>query len=98
MVRLLMAHLCQAAGLQLQETDYAREPKLGEYIHLASQDPLNPPGRVRLLLGSREEVRKVYATLQDQTVQVGSDYIGIDVCNDLEEELKLPGNGRRGRA
>ena len=97
-VRRLMDHLIQTAGLQLQETDYAREARLGEYIHLATQDAMHPPGRVRLLLGSRDDVRKVYAALDGQTLQVGQDLVGIAVSNDVEEARGLPGNGRRGRA
>ncbi|CAK0806073.1 unnamed protein product, partial [Prorocentrum cordatum] len=97
-VRRLMDHLIQSAGLQLQETDYDREARLGEYIHLATQDAMHPPGRVRLLLGPRDDVRKVHAALDGQTLQVGQDLVGIAVSSDVEDARGLPGNGRPGRA
>ena len=53
-LRLLMTHVCQATGLQLQETDYSQTPAAGEYIHLASQDADAPAGRLRVLLNSAE--------------------------------------------
>ena len=97
-VRLLMQHLVQSVGLQVVETDYGRDPKIGEFIRLASKDTTAPAGRVRLLLASRDEVRKVFAALHGQTIQVGQDYVGIEVANDAEDAQRRPGNGRGGRA
>ena len=45
---LLMQHVISATGLQLQETDYGREPRVGEYIHLATQNRSAPPGKLRV--------------------------------------------------
>ena len=56
-----------------------------------------PPGRVRLLLSGEDDVRRVYAGLHGQTLQVGADLIGIAVANDAVEALRRPGNGRRGQ-
>ena len=84
--------------VSLKETDYARHPKPGEFIHLASQDTSAPPGRMRVLLTSAEEVRRLYTALHGQVVQVGSDRISVVVSNDLVDSRGVPGNGRRGRA
>ena len=97
-VRRQRDHLIQTADLQLQDTDYGREARLRDYVHLATQDAMHPPGRVRLLLGSRDDARKVYAALDGQTLRVGQDLVGIAVSNGMEEALGLLGNGRRGRA
>ena len=92
-----MTHVCQATGLQLQETDYSRTPAAGEYIHLASQDADAPAGRLRVLLNSAEEVRRLYNALHGQTVQVGQDRVGITVTNDVLDSRGVPGNERRNR-
>eukprot|EP00959_Pyramimonas_sp_CCMP1952_P116501 2434909-Pyramimonas_sp.AAC.1 len=92
-----MNHLVNVTGLNLTETVYARDPRAGEYVHLATQDAAAPPGRVRLLLSSAADVRRVYAALDGQTLQVGQDLIGIAVVNDAVEETRRPGNGRRGQ-
>ena len=72
---LLMQHVISATGLQLQETDYGRAPRTGEYIHLATQHSSAPPGKLRVLLSSAEEVRRLYNALHGQTVQVGLDKV-----------------------
>ena len=94
-LRLLMTHVCQATGLSLRETDYSQAPRTGEYIHLASQDPAAPPGRLRLLLQDLEAVRRVRAALHGQTLQVGTDRIGIEIANDYLDSASVPGNGQR---
>ena len=92
---LLMRHVVTATGLQLQETDYGRAPKVGEFIHLATQDSSAPPGRLRVLLSSAEEVRRLHNALHEQTVQVGADKVGVVVENDLLTGQGVPGNGLR---
>ena len=92
-----MDHLGTTTGLDLKETDYSREPRVGEFIHLASKDSAAPPGRMRLLLRDAEAVRKVYAALHGQSVQVGQDMVGIEVCNDVVAAAGVAGNGQRGR-
>ena len=93
-----MAHVIGATGLQLKETNYQEDPKIGEFIHFASKDSTAPPGKLRLLLASDEDVRKVYAALHGQTIMVGRDRVGIVVGNDLVDSRAVPGNGQRGRA
>jgi hypothetical protein len=92
-IKALMNHLVNATGLVLKETSYQGNPQLGEYIHLATTDPSAPPGKVRILLSSKQEVEKVYATLQGQTIQVGRDQVGISVCNDIIDGAAISGNG-----
>eukprot|EP00959_Pyramimonas_sp_CCMP1952_P472480 9500105-Pyramimonas_sp.AAC.1 len=64
-----MAHACTATGISLTETDYSRDPREGEFVHLASKDPAAPPGRLRLLLPGAEAVRRIRAALHGQTIQ-----------------------------
>jgi hypothetical protein len=92
---LLMQHVTNATGITIAETDYARAPRTGEYIHLASQDATAQPGKLRLLLASAEEVRRVYNALDGQTLRVGNDRVGIKVSNDLIDGRRVPGNGLR---
>lgn len=92
---LLMQHAISVTGLQLQETDYGRAPRIGEYIHLAIQNSSAPPGKLRVLLSSGEEIRRLYNALHGQTVQVGADKVGVVVGNDLLDGQCVPGNGLR---
>ena len=41
-MKLLMDHLVAATGLNLTETDYARYPRTGEYVHMATKDSSAP--------------------------------------------------------
>ena len=92
---LLMQHVAHSTGLAIQETDYTRAPKVGEYVHLASQDPTAPPAKLRVLLGSADDVRRLYNALHGQTLQVGNDRVGIVVGNDLIDGQRVPGNELR---
>ena len=92
---LLMQHVVSATGLARAETDYSRAPRVGEFVHLASQDPSAPPGKLRVHLGSADEVRKLYNALHGQTVMVGSDRVGILVGNELVDGWRVPGNELR---
>ena len=91
----LMNHLTASSGLQVQAAKDPTGPRKGEYVHLASVDPSAPPGRLRLYLGSQDDVRKVFNALHGQAIQAGADYIAIEVTNDLSNSLQ--GNGSRGR-
>jgi hypothetical protein len=94
---LLVQHLATATGIVLQETDYSKDPKAGDFIHLATKDPFAKPGTMRLILGSNAEALKVYQSLHGQTVQVGSDLVGIEVVNDVINSVATPGNRARNR-
>ena len=96
-LKLLITHLSSATGIALVEADPARGLREVSYVHLASQDPSAPPGRLRMLLRDADEVRRVYAALHGQTIQVGQDTIAIEITNDLYEAARLPGNAQRGR-
>ena len=71
------------------EAGNGNSPKLGEFVHLASVDPAAPPGRLRLFLRSEDEVRKFYAPLHGQTVQVGQDLVAIEISNDIINAASL---------
>ena len=92
---ILMQHVMQASGLNIKETDYARAPKVGEYIHLATQDITAPLGKMKVLLSSEDDVRRLYNALHGQTIAVGSDTVGIVVGNELIDGQTVPGNGQR---
>jgi len=91
----LMQHATQSTGISLIETDYKRAPRAGEFIHLAAQDSSEKPGKLRVLLNTADEVRKLHNALHGQTVQVGDDKIGIVVGNDLIDGQQVPGNRLR---
>ena len=93
----IMAHACKATGCNVKEASKSTAPKAGEYVHLASVDPTAPPGRLRLFLNSEEEVRKFYAALHGQTVQVGRDLIAIELAIDMIQLQPLPGTAQRRR-
>ena len=95
MLKLVMQHVCSQTGLSIVETDYSREPRTGEYVHMARKDISAPPGRLQLRLASLEEVRKVKAALHGQTVQVGTDLIGFKIANDRLDAEGIPGGALR---
>ena len=90
-----MAHVCQAIGIVLNATQGDLPPKLGEFYHVASRDCYAQPGRVQLLLRSPEEAKRVHDAFHGQTVQVGVDYVAIEVSNDALNAASLTGKGRR---
>ena len=96
-LRHLLQHALQYTDLHLTETAPGQEQKLGEFLHLASHDPSAPPGRLRVLLATDAEVRKLRSALHGQHIQVGNDKIGIRVCNDFLDSRATPGNGGGGR-
>ena len=96
-LRRLMVHACTVTGFNIKEAADGRSPKIGEFVHLASVDAAAPPGRLRLFLGSEEEVRKFHMALHGQTVQVGQDRIAIELSNDIIDGSHFMGNGRRRR-
>jgi len=96
-LRRLMVHACTVTGFNVKEAADGRSPKTGEFVHLASLDAAAPPGRLRLFLGSEEEVRKFHMALHGQTVQVGQDRIAIELSNDIIDGSHFMGNGRRRR-
>ena len=97
-LRLLVQHAVDTLGLDLRETDYARESRPGEFVHLATKDPLQPPNVIRLLLRDQDEVRRIISALHGQSILVGRDRVGIQVHNDYVAMQGLPGDCRRGRA
>ena len=97
-LRVLMTHVILATGLSINEMDDQRSAMAGEYIHLATQEPTAQPGRLRVLLSSMDDVRKLHNALHGQTVKVGPDRIGVMFCDDLMESRGVPGSGQWSRA
>ena len=96
-LRSIMTHACSATGIILQEARPDGPPRIGEFYHMASRDSAAPPGRLRLLLRDREEVCRVHVALHEQTVQVSSDHVAIEVVDDDWNVALLSGNARGGR-
>ena len=92
----LIDHACTATGLSLTAASGNGSPGVGKWVYLASRDPTAKPGHARLFLSSQEEVRKVYAALNGQVVQVGPDHITISVSNDIQDGRGNRANGRGG--
>lgn len=97
-IRALMQHATQAVGIQLVETSYSGVPKIREFVHLASQDPSAPLGKIKVFLSSLDDVRKLYGALHGQSIVVGTDRVGIIVGNNILDSLNVPGGGMRNRA
>ena len=83
--------------LALQEARNAEHPKPGEYVHAASRDANAPAGVVKVLVKSKEDVRKLYVALHGQAIQVGQDNVGIEVRNDPVTIESGLGNDPRAR-
>ena len=92
---ILMRHVVSSTGLSLAAAVDAERPRAGEYIHLASRDPLAPPGRMRVFLNSLEEVRRLYAALHGQSVLVNGDFVAVTVANDAVALERASGNDPR---
>ena len=97
-IGLLMDHLNAKTGLGVKAAGDIRNPKTGEYVYQAAVDTGAPAGKVKLLLSDGDSVRRVFATLHGQTLQVGTDHIAIEVSNDLVNAAAASGNDLRGRA
>ncbi|CAK0911309.1 unnamed protein product, partial [Prorocentrum cordatum] len=82
----LMTHVSSAAGLTLEPRPPGQHP--------SSRDVSAPPGRARLYLRSADGVRKVYAALHGQVLQVGTDHVSITAQNDLLDSRTLSGEGQ----
>ena len=97
-LKLLMDHACRATGVQFTEASNPDAPRPGEYYHLASQEAHAPAGVIKVLAKSQEDLRKLYAALHGQAIQVGRDLVGIEVKNDLMLTTHGLGNGTRARS
>ena len=93
----ILDHTCNATGLDIKEAIDPNQPKTGEYVHLASRDAGAPAGRLRVLLKSVDEVRKVFVALHGQAIMVNNDSIGIEVVNDVMTLEIASGNDPRTR-
>ena len=97
-LKLLMDRACRATGVQFTEASNPDAPRPGEYYHLASQEAHAPAGVIKVLAKNQEDLRKLYAALHGQAIQVGRDLVGIEVKNDLMLTTHGLGNGTRVRS
>ena len=95
---MLMEHVTSQIGIAVTASTDSQGLRPGEYYAFRARDPYAPAGRVRLLLRSREEVRRLYAGLHGQVLRVGGDSIRIAVQNDMVDSAGQAGNGRGARA
>ena len=93
----ILDHACNATGLDIKEAVDPNQPNAGEYVHVASRDAGAPAGRLRVLLKSVDEVRKVFVALHGQAIKVNEDSIGIEVVNDVMTLEIASGNDPRTR-
>ncbi len=91
----LVHHVLSSTGIQLRASSSAERASTGFWVHLPSVDASAPPGCARLYLGSKAEVEHIYEALDGQVVQVGLDWLKIEVRNDLLSSSVLSGNGGR---
>ena len=90
-VRDLLEVIQTRTGIGFQEGSGASEQLAGTWWRVAESDPSAAPGRVRLFLGSPEEVVRVHAEVHGRAVQLGADLAAIEVNNDRIDRQQ--GNG-----
>ena len=87
-----------STGLSLTLAQDEDNPQAGEFYHVARSRLPAAGGVIKVIAKEKEDIRKLYATLHNQAVQVGQDIIHIQVINDLTELTVETGNDRRARA
>ena len=92
-----MNYIISATGLQIMKATSDEHPAPGEYVHLASRDAQAPSGEVKVLAHRQEDIRELYETLRGQALQVGLDFVAVEVKNDLITIQGMTGNGVRVR-
>ena len=97
-VTMIMDHVTSQLGIDTKENKESSGLRPGEYFALRARDVYAPPGRVRVLLRSPLEARRLYEGLHGQIVAIGSEQVAIEVRNDVIDGLARPGNGMGGRA
>ena len=86
-----MEHLANRTGLALTPAADALAPKLGEYY----AEPGGRAGSLKVLLGTLEDVRRVYAALDGRTLEAGEDRLIVKVNNDAIDGRAVPGGRLR---
>lgn len=95
---MLMQHVTTQVGITVKHAGDQHALRPGEFFALRERDPHAQPGRVRVLLRSTEEVRKLHAVLHGQLIRVGSEQVRVEVVNDAMDALRGPGNSTGARA
>ena len=87
----IMDHLASRTGLALTPAADALAPKLGEYY----AEPGGRAGSLKVLLGTLEDARRVYAALDGRTMEAGEDRLIVKVNNDAIDGRAVPGGRLR---
>jgi len=95
---MLMQHVMRQTGINIKHAGEQPGVRPGEYYALRERDLHAQPGRVRMLLHSDDEVRRIHAALHGQVIRVGAEQVMIEVANDVVDALQGPGNGSGARA
>ena len=88
---MLMDRVALVSGLSLRRAQDPSCSAAGEYVRLASREPSAPAGVVKILTSSRDEVRHIHQTLQGRFLQVGPDFLGVEIHNDVVAARGLQG-------
>ena len=97
-IDMLMHHIMTQVGIAIRRAEGQHGLRPGEVFALRERDTHAQPGRVRMLLRSGEEVRKLHAILHGQVIRVGAEQVLIEVVNDAVDAIRGPGNGTGARA
>ena len=94
----VIQHAPEGSGLRrLKAATDPNDPKLSEYLHMATVDPSAPPGRLQVYCETEADVTELYNILNGEVLECGLDYIGISVSNDILAARAVPKNGSRPR-
>ena len=95
----LMHVVSRQTGIDVTDASLLEDLPAASWRWLAATDPSAPPGRVRLQLESFSQVQAVVNAVHQRTIQFGTDWVSIEVQNDLlDATFNISGNGDRGSA
>ena len=94
----LMELLSRRAAISLRAAASADPIAPGSWCRLQDDDPTAHPGRVRLMLESAADARRVADEIHGKAIQVGPDLISISVSLDVPPASNRRGGTRGGAA
>ena len=97
-IDMLMHHIMTQVGIEIRRAEGQHELRPGEFFALRERDIHAQPGRVRMLLRTGEEVRKLHAIIHGQVIRVGDEQGLVEVLNDAVDFIRGQGNGIGARA
>ena len=92
-IDMLMHHIMTQVGIEIRRAEGQHELRPGEFFALRERDIHAQPGRVRMLLRTGEEVRKLHAIIHGQVIRVGAEQVLFEVLNDAVDSIRGQGNG-----